>query len=194
MRVYQSLVRSVKGESYEVFKRTVKREKYVPVIIAVLVVTEAFLFTFYGYHWLKTVRYLILSAFLVVLGFIDSKMNTDSQSASDYDACGKSHASDWRDRSRACMVEGMSEICIWRPWSWSGDFLLAAWFLSRKSIGMGDVKLAAVIGWYLGGSLIWFDLVVCLSLSAIFSIVQLLRKKLTMKDSIPLARFFSGTI
>ena len=28
---------------------------------------------FYGYHWLKTVRYLILSAFLVVLGFIDSK-------------------------------------------------------------------------------------------------------------------------
>ena len=72
---------------------------------------------------------------------------------------------------------------------------LAAWFLSRKSIGMGDVKLAAVIGWYLGGSLIWFDPVVCLSLSAIFSIVQLLRKKLTMKDSIPLAPFFSvGTI
>ena len=54
-------------------KELLKEKKYVPVIIAVLVVTEAFLFTFYGYHWLKTVRYLILSAFLVVLGFIDSK-------------------------------------------------------------------------------------------------------------------------
>ena len=52
-------------------KELLKEKKYVPVIIAVLVVTEAFLFTFYGYHWLKTVRYLILSAFLVVLGFID---------------------------------------------------------------------------------------------------------------------------
>ena len=52
-------------------KELLKEKKYVPVIIAVLVVTEAFLFTFYGYNWRKTMRYLILSAFLVVLGFID---------------------------------------------------------------------------------------------------------------------------
>ena len=32
---------------------------------------------------------------------------------------------------------------------------------------MGDVKLAAVLGWYLGGSLIWFDIVVSLSLAAL---------------------------
>ena len=126
-------------------KELLKEKKYVPVIIAVLVVTEAFLFTFYGYHWLKTVRYLILSAFLVVLGFIDSKRtlipnqllimmllyNLDIK-ASDYDACGKSHASDWRDRSRACMVEGMSEICIWRPWSWSGDFSGSLVFVKKE--------------------------------------------------------------
>lgn len=73
-------------------------------------------------------------------------------------------------------------------------FFLARIF-SRKSVGMGDVKLAAVLGWYLGGSLVWFDIVVSLSLAAIYSIVQLLLKKLNMKDSIPLAPFFSvGTI
>ena len=73
-------------------------------------------------------------------------------------------------------------------------FLLARIF-SRKSVGMGDVKLAAVLGWYLGGSLIWFDIVVSLSLAALYSIVQLILKKLNMKDSIPLAPFFSvGTI
>lgn len=41
---------------------------------------------------------------------------------------------------------------------------------------MGDVKLAAVLGWYLGGSLIWFDIVVSLSLAALYSIVQLILK------------------
>ena len=45
-------------------------------------------------------------------------------------------------------------------------FFLARIF-SRKSVGMGDVKLAAVLGWYLGGSLIWFDIVVSLSLAAL---------------------------
>ena len=65
----------------------------------------------------------------------------------------------------------------------------------KGGLGMGDVKLAAVLGWYLGGALIWFDLVISLSLAAIYSIVQLIRKKLNMKDSIPLAPFFSvGTV
>ncbi len=75
------------------------------------------------------------------------------------------------------------------------SIFLLAYVLSRKSIGLGDVKLAAVLGWYLGGALIWWDIVVCLAFAGIYCIVQLLRKKLGMKDSIPLAPFFSiGTI
>ena len=54
-------------------KELLKEKKYVPVIIAALMAAEVFLFIFYGYHWLKIVRYLVLSAFLVVLGFIDSR-------------------------------------------------------------------------------------------------------------------------
>ena len=168
-------------------KELLKEKKYVPVIIAVLVVTEAFLFTFYGYHWLKTVRYLILSAFLVILGFIDSKRTLIPNQLLIMMLVA---------RAMLLIGEIGAEPAWWKECLGLGLVIfLAAWFLSRKSIGMGDVKLAAVIGWYLGGSLIWFNLVVCLSLSAIFSIVQLLRKKLTMKDSIPLAPFFSvGTI
>ena len=52
-------------------KELLKEKKYVPVIIAVLVVTEAFLFTFYGYQRLKKVRYMIQSAIIVFIGFID---------------------------------------------------------------------------------------------------------------------------
>ena len=72
---------------------------------------------------------------------------------------------------------------------------LLAYVLSRKSIGLGDVKLAAVLGWYLGLSLIWWDLVAGLLLAGIYSVVQLARKKLSMKDSIPLVPFLAaGTI
>ena len=72
---------------------------------------------------------------------------------------------------------------------------LIAYFLSRKSIGLGDVKLAAVLGWYLGLALIWWDLVVGLFLAGLYSVVQLVRKKLNLKDSIPLVPFLAaGTI
>lgn len=76
----------------------------------------------------------------------------------------------------------------------AGIFLLA-YLISRGNVGMGDVKLLGVIGAYLGAALIWWDMVVCLFLCAFYSVVQLLRKKLKMKDSIPLAPFFTvGTI
>ena len=51
-------------------KELLKEKKYVPVIIAALMAAEAFLFTFYGYHWLKIVRYRGRSGFLFVVGFI----------------------------------------------------------------------------------------------------------------------------
>ena len=132
MRVYQSLVRSVKGESYEVFKRTVKREKICAcdhcgtggnrgVSVYILRISLA--------ENCEISDPVCLSCCSGIYRF---KKNTDSQSASDYDACGKSHASDWRDRSRACMVEGMSEICIWRPWSWSGDFSGSLVFVKKE--------------------------------------------------------------
>ena len=190
MRVYQSLVRSVKGESYEVFKRTVKREKICACDHC-------------GTGGNRGVSVYILRislaenceiSDLVVLGFIDSKRTLIPNQLLIMMLVA---------RAMLLIGEIGAEPAWWKECLKSAFgglglglvIFLAAWFLSRKSIGMGDVKLAAVIGWYLGGSLIWFDLVVCLSLSAIFSIVQLLRKKLTMKDSIPLAPFFSvGTI
>ena len=175
-------------------KELLKEKKYVPVIIAVLVVTEAFLFTFYGYHWLKTVRYLILSAFLVVLGFIDSKRTLIPNQLLIMMLVA---------RAMLLIGEIGAEPAWWKECLKSAFgglglglvIFLAAWFLSRKSIGMGDVKLAAVIGWYLGGSLIWFDLVGVSQLVCNIQYCAAFAKKLTMKDSIPLAPFFSvGTI
>ena len=131
----------------EHIKSLIKEKKYILLIIAALVLAEIFFFSKYGYHWLKAVRYMILTVFMVFLGFIDQQKTIIPNK------------------------------------------LLLFMFVIRA------VKLAAVLGWYLGGSLIWFDIVVSLSLAALYSIVQLILKKLNMKDSIPLAPFFSvGTI
>ncbi len=168
-----------------------KEKRYLPVMIAAAAAVEAILFYIYGYHWLKSVRYILLTVFLILLGFIDSKKTIIPNKIlvtmvvfRGIVLLGEiTVVPSWRTEMVKSAFGGMA----------IGFFIfLMAWFLSRRSIGLGDVKLAAVIGWYLGGSLIWFALVFCLTLAAVFSVIQLLRKKLTMKDSIPLAPFFSG--
>ena len=55
--------------------------------------------------------------------------------------------------------------------------------------------MVAVIGFYLGLSQIWSAMVTGLLLAGIFSCIQLARKKVSMKDFIPLSPFLSaGTI
>lgn len=178
----------------EHIKSLIKEKKYILLIIAALVLAEIFFFSKYGYHWLKAVRYMILTVFMVFLGFIDQQKTIIPNKLLLFMFV-----------IMAVILAG--EITV-KPSYWldilksaGGGMLLGflifflARIFSRKSVGMGDVKLAAVLGWYLGGSLIWFDIVVSLSLAALYSIVQLILKKLNMKDSIPLAPFFSvGTI
>ena len=171
-----------------------KEKRYLPVMIAASAAAETVLFYVYGYHWMKSVRYILLTFFLILLGFIDSKKTIIQN---------KILVAMFAFRGIILMGE-ITVVSSWRTEMVKSAFggmaigfiiFLMAWFLSRRSIGLGDVKLAAVIGWYLGGALIWFDLLFCLTLASVFSLVQIFRKKLTMKDSIPLAPFFSvGTI
>ena len=76
-----------------------------------------------------------------------------------------------------------------------GLLFLITHYLSRRSLGGGDVKLSFVLGLSLTLSMIFtavfYGLVVC----ALFSIVGLALKKLGRKDMIPLGPFlFAGTI
>lgn len=178
----------------EHLKNLIKEKKYILLILAVLIMCEGFLFSRYGYHWLKAVRYMVLTVFLVFLGFIDQQKTIIPNKlllmmfvirAVIFVGEISVKPSFGMELLKSAAGGMMLGFII---------FLLARIF-SRKSVGMGDVKLAAVLGWYLGGALIWFDIVISLFWAAAYSIIQLLRKKLGMKDSIPLAPFFSlGTI
>lgn len=175
-------------------KTVLKSKKWLWILMAVLEIAGICLFRMYGYHWTKTVRYLCLTGFMTVLAMID------------YEKCivpNKLLAVMFVIRAGLLIIEIIEYPVYWKEMllSAGGGLLmglilfLLAYFLSRKSIGLGDVKLAAVLGWYLGMALIWWDLVAGLVLAALYSVVQLARRKLNMKDSIPLVPFLAtGTI
>lgn len=76
-----------------------------------------------------------------------------------------------------------------------GGMFLLAHFLSRGGVGMGDVKLFAVAGWYVGAGSIMALVFLTALVSAAYSIVMLLLKKIKLKEEIPFAPFvLMGTI
>lgn len=76
-----------------------------------------------------------------------------------------------------------------------GGMFLMAHFISKGGVGMGDVKLFAVIGCYVGsGSIMSVAFLSALS-GAVYSISMLLLKKIKLKEEIPFAPFiFVGTM
>ena len=66
---------------------------------------------------------------------------------------------------------------------------LICYFITRGGVGMGDVKLFFVAGLYLGSGGIMAVIVTTVFSSAVYSIVQLVRKKAKLKDEIAFAPF-----
>lgn len=78
----------------------------------------------------------------------------------------------------------------------AGGAILGLPHLIRKdSVGLGDVKLLAVCGLMTGFPSIFYVLTRALVFMALFSIVQLLRKKLALRSQVPLVPFlFLGVL
>lgn len=74
-----------------------------------------------------------------------------------------------------------------------GLVMAAGMLISRKGVGMGDVKMFIVIGWFVGSNEILATMFCILVLSAIGGLGLMLFKKAGLKDSIPMAPFaFAG--
>lgn len=76
-----------------------------------------------------------------------------------------------------------------------GSVLGLPHLLRRDDVGLGDVKLLAVCGLLAGFPSVFYILVRALLFMALYSIVQLLRKKLALRSQIPLVPFlFLGAL
>lgn len=71
----------------------------------------------------------------------------------------------------------------------AGVVLLVVYFVSRKGLGGGDVKLMSVAGLYLGYDGALSALLYGSVLSAVAALILIARKKMTVKDAIPLVPF-----
>lgn len=63
------------------------------------------------------------------------------------------------------------------------------YLLSKKSMGAGDVKLSLLMGLYLTGEYAVAAILYGCMVSALYSVVQMIRHKLTRKDTIPFVPF-----
>lgn len=73
-------------------------------------------------------------------------------------------------------------------------FMLVGMLISRKGLGMGDVKLFFVIGFYVSSYEVISTMLYTFLLSAIVGIVLLMTKKVSLHDTMPLAPFALGGI
>ena len=77
----------------------------------------------------------------------------------------------------------------------SGAVFLLCYIIVRGQLGAGDVKMAAVLGLYLMGDRIVTALIFGIFISAFYALFMLITKKMTLKDSMPMAPFlFLGTV
>lgn len=77
----------------------------------------------------------------------------------------------------------------------SGGLLLLVYFISRKGLGGGDVKLMAVMSLYFGLSNIMSVMLIGSVIAALTGLAMILLKKIGPKDSIPLVPFlFVGMV
>ncbi len=71
----------------------------------------------------------------------------------------------------------------------SGGVMFFAYVISRHEIGMGDVKLFALAGIYLGTSVTYILIMVSLILAALYGVIKIARRRLKAKDEIAFAPF-----
>lgn len=73
----------------------------------------------------------------------------------------------------------------------SGIVFFVCYFLSKRQLGAGDVKLSILMGLYLGGQRALNAFLYGTMICCIYSLIQVARKKLGWKDGVPLVPFLT---
>ncbi len=178
------------------YKTEQKPSKKLFIAIVGLTILSIYAFHFYGYSIIKIIRYLLLIYFLLIVARIDIKSKIIPNQMLIFML--------WM-RAFLLIPEiilniqlGYTLQLILAPilgMLFGGGIFLISYIISRKGIGMGDVKLFALIGAYTGPGVLMPCMIISLCLSALYSIIMLVRKKLTLKDSFAFGPFAAaGTI
>lgn len=152
------------------------------------------MFCVYGYSWTKILRYGLLLLFLAYLGWCDIRTQTIPNAGILAALACRTillllelflYRSDWE----ALVFQFGAGLLVMFA------LLFTAAFLSRGSLGMGDVKLGAVIGYYTGVRYGFMSLIMGLLCCMMVCIVQMIRRRMNLKSSIAFGPFLAiGTL
>lgn len=154
----------------------------------VLFLAGGYLMRVYEYHILKMLRYWILMYGLLLLALYDVKERVIPNRALLVMAGIRTIL---LGVECICFPALISEILISAAVGLIGGgflFLLAE-IISRKGIGMGDVKMIAVVGYFLGFRVLMSNLIITMTLTLLGGGILLLAKKASLKTEIPFAPF-----
>lgn len=152
------------------------------------------IFSIYSYNVLKIIRYLILYAVLFLTAWIDqgNRRIPNKILKMLLGIRGILIVLEWLmfpQLGLAVLISALLGMLL------GGGMFLLAHFISKGGVGMGDVKLLAVIGAYMGSGSIMSVVFLAVVASACYSIVMLILKKIKLKEEIPFAPFiFIGTV
>lgn len=163
----------------------------VAVILMIGLVLE---FRLFQYGMLKIIRYVIVVCCLVVIGWIDflSRKIPNKILIFMFGA-----------RTVLLIIECIVYRELWKSiilsasmgFVFSGGMFLLCYLISRGGVGIGDVKLFAVLGYYMGSGAVFSVMFMTVLAAALFSTIALLLKKTNLKQEIPFAPFiFLGTV
>ncbi len=77
----------------------------------------------------------------------------------------------------------------------SGGLFLFCYVVSKGAMGEGDVKLMALLGYYVGSRFIFGTIFLIVVIAAVFNMLGLLFRKVSLKQEVPFAPFvLAGTL
>lgn len=172
-------------------------EKRFRILVFLLVILMAGLcaeFILFQYLWLKIFRYLLLLSGLAMIAWIDYKKRVIPNEILKILLV-----------LRTVILVGE---CLYAGEYWmsvifsaflglliGGGMFLFCYLITRGAIGAGDVKLFAVLGYFVGSGMIFGTIFLTVVLAAFCSIGMLLMRKTTLKQELPFAPFiFWGTV
>lgn len=161
---------------------------------ALIFLTGGFLMIQYGYHFLKMIRYWVLMYGLLLLALVDSREKRIPNRAL-AGMCGVRAI--LLAGECACFPEFWSELMVSSAAGMAGGSFLfwIAGLVARKGIGMGDVKMIGVMGFYLGFSVLMSDLILTMTLTLLGGMAALLVRKASLGSELAFAPFAAaGTI
>lgn len=195
MRFYVDMVMRMK-KRMEWFREQWKSPKFrwLAAITGILMLGLGVEFTLFQYGVLKILRYLTLVCCLAITGWIDYQSQKIPNRILLVMLVVRTvillaECLLYRKLWMSIMISAFMGLIF------AGGMFLLCYLISRGGVGAGDVKLFAVLGYYMGSGAVFSVTFLTVLTAAVFSVVALLAKKVNLKKEIPFAPFiFLGTV